>query len=80
MKKLLVLLVLFTIPLLFTGCEPEGCDCDYVAYNKDPTTNNQWEETYRSSWDYCEEGLLDESIFTNHNGVKYYSETYIECE
>ena len=37
--------------------------------------------TYRSSWDDCQEQLIDESTFTDYNdGSVTYSRTVIECD
>ena len=83
MKKLILISALCLFSL--ASCEDLGeslrCDCDYVTYDKDPTTNYQWKETYRSSWDItCGDEFLNESQYTDSDGDIWYSETYIECK
>ncbi len=48
MKKIIMITLFLFIGF---GCESLRCDCEYVVYDNNPTTNNRWEETYRSSWD-----------------------------
>lgn len=75
-----VIPVTFVIMML-PGCI-KTCQCDYVQYDRDPTTNYQWEESYRSTWDYaesCDNYTLDESTYTDSDGDKWYSRTDIEC-
>ncbi|MCH7826997.1 MAG: hypothetical protein IIC75_03315 [Bacteroidetes bacterium] len=79
MKKLLLMFGLF---LLISSCEEIGfCNCDYVVYSKKPSTNFQWKETYRSTWDAtCRSETLSESQYTTSSGVIWYSRTKIECK
>ena len=72
-------LIFFFLLLIGTGC---SCTCEYVVYNRDPSTNYQWKETYRSTWDVednCKSYQLDESTYTDSDGDKWYSRTEIEC-
>lgn len=72
-------LIILLTALAFMGCG-EICNCDYVVYDSNPTTNYQWRESYRSSWDTsCEDELIDESTYTDNQGDKWYSKTLIEC-
>ena len=73
MRYLIIALV------LLQGCG-EPCDCTYVTYERKGA--GEWRETYASSWnvdDYCKVGVLDESTYTDFNGVKTYGKTQIEC-
>ena len=73
MKYLIVLL-----SFLFLSCSLFECNCDYVTYDN---YGDGWKETYRSSWDDCQEELIDESTFTDYNdGSVTYSRTVIECD
>lgn len=75
MRKLIIILF-----ILFTSCEDE-CTCFYVTYESNPQNNYKWTETYRSSWDVtCGDELLDSSVYTDSDGKKWYTDTYIECE
>lgn len=77
MKKLIIISTL----LFIAGCESFKCDCEYVVYDKDQTTNYRWEEVYRSSWDAsCFDEVIDESTYTDSSGNKWYSRTEIECK
>ncbi len=75
MKKIAVVLFGFGT-ILLSSCDVFGCDCEYVSY--DNYNGEGWMETYRSTWDDCEDGLLDESVYTSHDGTKIYSKTIIE--
>jgi hypothetical protein len=56
------------------------CDCEYVTYEKNPYTNG-WVETYRSYWDAsCYNEYLGQSVYTDWDGGKWYTKTYIECK
>ena len=77
MKKLIVLSF-----ILLLGCEYDySCDCDYFVSESNPLNNHRWTETYRSYWDAsCYDELLDQSTYTDYDGGKWYSKTYIECK
>ena len=77
--KLRIFILLFSLG--FLSCEDDSCNCDYVEYESNPLNNYEWQETFRSSWDAsCEDEFLNESVYTDSDGEKWYSETYVECD
>jgi hypothetical protein len=65
--------------VMMSGCNM--CDCQYIKMESNPTTNYQWKETYRSSWDVsCSNENLTESVYTDSQGRKWFSRTKIVCK
>jgi hypothetical protein len=80
-RYLLVTIFILFLPLTLSSCGLFSCDCEYVVYDSNPTNNYTWTETYRSSWDSsCDDEKIDESVYTDSDGKKWYSETVIECD
>ena len=78
MKSLITILYLC---LFCVSCDLfEPCNCDYVVYDSNPSNNYTWTQSYRSTWDYCEEETLNESVYTDFEGQNWYSRTEIECD
>ena len=83
MKKVTVLLM-FVLGIALIGCSEEievtpSCNCEYVSYTQDVTTDFELTERTRTDWDGYEEEVLFEETFTDtHNQVWYYV-IRVEC-
>lgn len=83
MKKGILFLML-VLGAALIGCRTEvevvpSCNCDYVSYTNDVTTDFVLTERTRTDWDGCEEVVLFEETFIDaHNQVWYYV-IQIEC-
>ena len=74
MKKLLIAVSLIAL----VSCTKE-CDCTY--YSEESTTANPtWKTTYQSKWDDCEEDDFGTSEYTNYDGTKTKTHTFVKCK
>ena len=56
-----------------------SCDCDYVSYTRDVTTDFVLTERYRTDYDGCEEVVLFEETNTDSYNQEWYYLIKVEC-
>lgn len=84
MKKVLMLLVMI-LGIVTTNCTTEvepapSCNCEYVSYTQDVTSEFSLTERTRTAWEGCEEQVLLEETTTDAFGQEWYYLIKIECQ
>ena len=84
MRKLVMLSIL-VLGTMLIGCNKDveitpSCNCEYVSYTRDITTDFVLTERVRTDWDGCEEEVLFEETFADSHSQEWYYVIKVECE